>query len=635
VIRNLTGKRIKIQPKQEGPESGLIIPPFGQRNITDSERLVYDHDSWSRQLLVQVEPLVAAPRKGSSAFLGLCPMFAGYAFLGFLISLTIWAMWTPDDRLLWAAAGLLAATLGCSVASWRWGKYLGEAWGRMRRSATVFVVVLIGAGLPLTTMISIRAKSSEATSRDVFGYGGIPLLLVLCTASILPAALYYWFHRQKLPVLRENFLRDIVRLDPYVQTLADAQTTYSDLIDDVYGPCPTGSRTTLSRRTTPPAWGGIPIVIVTLVFAGLWTWTLLAGVEQREDAVLLQREAAAAASGKQPIPDVHQNIGTFMEQVPTYKEDPPDIASLLTPGNNVVTFAFLGSYFFALNMLFRRYARSDLSPKAYTNVLVRTLTAIVVAWALSYGPGLQTDGKPNPTMLLLAFLIGIVPETGTAIIQDFLQSVPLVGKRVPSLQEEHPLSKLDGISLYDRSQLLEVGIENIESLAHNNLVDLMLWTRIPTSRLVDFVDQAVLYLHVRGPAARDHAGDDGALGLLAQHGIRTATDLERSFRLAQDKEAFLALLDGEAAKLHRLRVVLDAFADDEWMVCLRNWRSQNLIAAPLSSVDEFVAAADRGATGPPMAGPLAELDVPNAQGGHNRTSADPGTRELPVTAPPG
>ncbi len=38
-------------------------------------------------------------------------------------------------------------------------------------------------------------------------------------------------------------------------------------------------------------------------------------------------------------------------------------------------------------------------------------------------------------------------------------------------------------------------MNNVEALAHHDVVDLMLATRIPVPRLVDWVDQAILYLH--------------------------------------------------------------------------------------------------------------------------------------------
>ena len=606
VIKNLTGKRIAIAAVPPRDDGKLIIPPFGQRTIPKSERDLYDHASWTRQTLVTVEDLSSTGPSGSP-LLSSCPILAGYSLLAALGFLTLaWTQSTYKGTYLLLAGIAAVITVMSLLAAWRYGRHTGETWGRMGRSLNIFLVVLIGGGLPITAITFVRRYYWDQTQREVFGFTGHVLMVVLAAASVLPAALYFWFHRQKMPVLRENFLRDIVRLDPNVQTITDAQTSYDGLIDDVYGPTPGAARSTRTGHATTGTWGGLPVLIVTLLFATLWTWALVGETEHREDLIVLDRQAAAltaASAAGTEVEDIDQSIADFMAAVPGYQEVPPDTSSLLTPSADVVSYAFLGSYFFALNMLFRRYTRSDLSPKAYTHICVRTVTAIVVAWAVSTAPFLQNDsGKPTWIMLFLAFMIGIVPETGTAVIQDVLRGSKRIGKQVPSLQEEHPLAKLAGISLYDRSQLLEVGIENVESLAHNNLVDLMLWTRIPTSRLVDFVDQGILYLHVRGPVhlvpqdeeMAEKVDEDGARDLLTRHGIRTATDLERAYDLADDKPAFLRLLDAPGATVQRLRVILDALEDDEWMVYLRNWRSQNLVSEPLSSVDDFVTAASRG-----------------------------------------
>jgi len=46
------------------------------------------------------------------------------------------------------------------------------------------------------------------------------------------------------------------------------------------------------------------------------------------------------------------------------------------------------------------------------------------------------------------------------------------------------------------ARLLEEGIEDMQSLATANFVDVILHTRVPVGRLVDWVDQAHLYLHL-------------------------------------------------------------------------------------------------------------------------------------------
>ena len=76
------------------------------------------------------------------------------------------------------------------------------------------------------------------------------------------------------------------------------------------------------------------------------------------------------------------------------------------------------------------------------------------------------------------------------------------------LHEPAPLTSLEGIDLYDRTRLDEEGVNNVEGLAHSDIVDLMSSTRISAAQLVDWTDQAILYLHVGGDAAYQvRAGD--------------------------------------------------------------------------------------------------------------------------------
>ncbi len=87
--------------------------------------------------------------------------------------------------------------------------------------------------------------------------------------------------------------------------------------------------------------------------------------------------------------------------------------------------------------------------------------------------------------------------------------------------------------------MLEEGIENVENLAHADLVDLRLYTRIPLSRIVDLFDQAILYLHLGG----DNIDQLRYTRLyLRQQGIRTATDLKRAYDKTQNKPAFLEMV---------------------------------------------------------------------------------------------
>jgi hypothetical protein len=65
------------------------------------------------------------------------------------------------------------------------------------------------------------------------------------------------------------------------------------------------------------------------------------------------------------------------------------------------------------------------------------------------------------------------------------------GDDFAALDSPLPLTDIVGI-VYDRTHLASEGVTNIEALAHNDLVDLMLQTRI-RSASVDWTDQAILH----------------------------------------------------------------------------------------------------------------------------------------------
>ena len=146
--------------------------------------------------------------------------------------------------------------------------------------------------------------------------------------------------------------------------------------------------------------------------------------------------------------------------------------------------------------------------------------------------------------------------------------------------EVDPLTKIDGIDLYDRTRLMDEGVTNIESLAHHDLVDLMIETRIPVPRLVDWVDQAILYLHAKESGAED---DSKLQRQLRKYGIRTATDLVRAYKRAQERrpqqlEALLETLSpSQPGKMNQVQLVIDALSDDEWLEYVQNWRKNTSV----------------------------------------------------------
>lgn len=357
-IRNLTARRIEIA-KRESSDSGLIIPPFGERTVPADQLSLYAYEEWEAQRLIRIGDRWAQERERTSRLTAFS-FIAGYSLLGTLTLAAWWALEPNGPLGLAAGIALLVTVLFAYLTGWQ-----ADAWRRMRLSLNVFIGLLLAFGAPVAALFYLYEELPSAlkASRE-FHVGLVLLWLFLGMASVLPAALFLFFHRQKVPTLRHNFLCDVVRLDPNVQTIEDAETSYDDLIRDVYGSSTTGINP--GRR--------LPMLAATGVISGMWIGTLVPGIDSATT-----------------------------------------IPSVLTPQPDVVTFAFLGAYVFAINLLFRRYARADLGPKVYTHIIVRIFAAVVGPWVLSYAPFARgPDGRPRTMMLVLAFFIGIVPETATA-----------------------------------------------------------------------------------------------------------------------------------------------------------------------------------------------------------------------------
>ena len=137
------------------------------------------------------------------------------------------------------------------------------------------------------------------------------------------------------------------------------------------------------------------------------------------------------------------------------------------------------------------------------------------------------------------------------------------------------LRDLEGVHLYDRARLLEEGIENIENLAHHNRIELIARTRIPTSRLVDMFDQAVLYLHL----GLHEKKNKEFYTMLKSHGIRTATDLD--FALGT-QSAYTSLKKIEPPlPIEQMEVIFQTMLDDDWYQYIVQWRHSSGTRKPV------------------------------------------------------
>jgi hypothetical protein len=214
---------------------------------------------------------------------------------------------------------------------------------------------------------------------------------------------------------------------------------------------------------------------------------------------------------------------------------------------DALKYGFLGAYAFVTGMLLRRFFQSDLRPSAYASAVLRIILVLLIVTVLQQViGGNSAAGNLDPA---IAFVIGFFPLVGLQLLQRLTSRA--LRQLVPPVTSEYPLDQLDGLNLWYEARLLEEGVEDMQNLTTMNLVDVILHTRVPAGRLVDWTDQAFLLIHLdrtdraeldeerkrdRGPADEETGAVAGApaRARLRRYGVRTATDLLKVFSVEDD-----------------------------------------------------------------------------------------------------
>jgi hypothetical protein len=522
---------------QGADEKELVLAPLEKnRSITEEELAPFDYQRLVSKNLISVSDVNKENIEEKLATL--LPVVGTFLFFGFSLGHGFTkSHGSTANKVFWMVAiAFVLVVLVVSVLAWWMGKSV--LLRLLAQSFSLVLILVVGIGLPAATIYYFGG------GREVFAGGPLSLtilgraiqLVFIVTASLLPALLFFLFDRQQLGTLRDRFEHQIFRLDPNVETLVDVQARYGRQVGEIYGPVLETNEGRLIRGTR---W---PIFVATVVITMGWILTLM------------------------PV-DANLTINNAGE-----------IPNLFVPARKALVFGFLGVYFFALNMSLLRYARADLKPKAHSSIAVRFFVVVISAWVI----GLSV-GEGNLVLLAIAFIVGIFPESAITIIREVIKKESGVGQIIPYPKEEHPLTELEGIDIYDRSRLADEGVTNIEALAHHDLIDLMLETRIPVPRLVDWLDQAILYLHLTPSVGKTEPGDvlsaeakklNSIRGCLRCYGIRTASDLINAHADPR-LEHILKGLGKEDQD--RIEVVLNALADDDWIDCITHWRTHNLV----------------------------------------------------------
>jgi hypothetical protein len=251
---------------------------------------------------------------------------------------------------------------------------------------------------------------------------------------------------------------------------------------------------------------------------------------------------------------------------------------IVAPTPHPVTFGFLGAYFYSLQMIVKRFVRRDLGANAYNAISLRIILAVIGIWVATRALQVLGAGfdETSSITLVASFAIGAFPLIVWQLITASLKKFPPFKVALPSLTSSQPLDAIDGISIWHQTRFEEEDVESVPNLASADIVDLMLSTKIPPNRMIDWIDQAILLTYL--------GKQENSRALLEKYGIRTATSLEAACRATVGvfgKTISELPLEGEDGR--RFRVIVASMYYCPNFTLVRNWRG--IADAHLSASD--------------------------------------------------
>jgi tetratricopeptide (TPR) repeat protein len=201
-------------------------------------------------------------------------------------------------------------------------------------------------------------------------------------------------------------------------------------------------------------------------------------------------------------------------------------------------YGFLGAYVYCLGLVYRRYTTLDLQPHVYLHCAASLIAGIVFNYVAFEAISSLTASTATPVPSVTppgATPVTSVPsvpkltglgETAAAILAFSLGYFPNLAVRWFSRlsrtslgerqrrSDELPLALVDGISVLHEARLRDEGIDNLQNLATANIRDLVASTPFSAQEVVEWIDQAVLYLYL----------DPSQIESFRRAGVRSVTD---------------------------------------------------------------------------------------------------------------
>ncbi|MEO6751243.1 MAG: tetratricopeptide repeat protein [Chthoniobacteraceae bacterium] len=233
---------------------------------------------------------------------------------------------------------------------------------------------------------------------------------------------------------------------------------------------------------------------------------------------------------------------------------------------------FMGAYLYALNLIYRRYTTGDLQPHVYLSCAVGMVAGmafnfvaftgitkiasspapIAVAVPAQLAPPPAPVATPPPgdargtatpltatpapakvesaavqpavtpqaaeftgmgagVAAILAFALGYFPNLAIRWFGRISRTSMHESQR---RSDALPLAMIDGISELHEARLQDEGIDNVQNLATGDIKDLVERTPFSAQQIVEWVDQALLYLYV----------NPGEIDAFRRAGVRSVTD---------------------------------------------------------------------------------------------------------------
>ena len=201
---------------------------------------------------------------------------------------------------------------------------------------------------------------------------------------------------------------------------------------------------------------------------------------------------------------------------------PPDQSLIDEKAQLAMRYGFLGAYIFAVQLLYRRYTTLDLQPTVYLNCAITLIAGFVFNYAAFEALGKLTStgdsavpstGAAAGIEAVVAFSLGYFPYLAIAWFNHLAHSaLSRRQRRSESLQ----LGLIDGISEFHETRLRDEGIDNIQNLAAARIDELLLNTRFTAQEVIEWVDQAILYLYL----------EPNEIESFRRGGVRTISDFQ-------------------------------------------------------------------------------------------------------------